>query len=50
MTYPIVHRHRVSDVAERIADLKRKADARRGNPAFRENVKAIEAEIARLEQ
>jgi len=34
---------------DRIAELKRKLRAREGNPAYRENVQAIRAEIARLE-
>lgn len=33
----------------RIDDLKRKLAARTGKPGFEENVKAIRAEIARLE-
>lgn len=34
---------------ERLADLKRKLRARKGLPAYRDNVPALEAEIARLE-
>ncbi len=34
---------------DRLAELKRKLAARRGKPEYAENVKAIEAEIARLE-
>ncbi len=37
------------DPTTRLADLRRKLKARRGNPQFTENRKAIEAEIARLE-
>lgn len=35
---------------EEIADLKRKLKARRNAPGYESNVKAIEAEIARLEE
>lgn len=34
----------------RLDDLRRKLAARKGKPGFEENVRAIEAEIARLEQ
>lgn len=34
----------------RLDDLKRKLAARRGRSGFEENVRAIEAEIERLEQ
>ena len=34
---------------ERIADLKRKLRARKGLPAYRDNVPEIEKEIERLE-
>lgn len=34
----------------RLEDLKRKLATRKGKPGFEENVRAIEAEIARLEQ
>lgn len=37
------------EIADRLADLKRKLAAREGNPAYRDNVPAIRAEIARLE-
>lgn len=36
-------------MSDRLADLKRKLRKREGNPAFRENIEAIRAEIARLE-
>jgi len=36
-------------VSERIAELKRKLAARRGQVSYRDNVIALEAEIARLE-
>ena len=39
----------IADIPARIATLKRRLDARRGQAAFRENVPALEAEIARLE-
>lgn len=35
---------------EQIADLKRRADARRGKPGFTRNVAALDAEIERLEK
>lgn len=37
------------DKAARIAELKRKRAAREGTSEYAENVKAIDAEIARLE-
>lgn len=39
----------IHGIPQRIADLKRKLEARRGKPEFKENVPALEAEIARLE-
>lgn len=36
-------------MTDRLTELRRKLAARRGNPAYRENVLALEAEIARLE-
>lgn len=36
-------------LTDRIADLKRKAKARKSNPQMRENLAALAAEIARLE-
>ena len=36
--------------AERIADLKRKLKAREGKSEYADNVRAIKAEIERLEQ
>jgi hypothetical protein len=38
----------MADNQERIATLERKLAARRGTPGFKDNVIAIEAEIARL--
>lgn len=35
--------------AEKIAELRRIADRRRGQPGYEQNVRDIEAEIARLE-
>lgn len=34
----------------RIADLERKLAARRGKPAYKDNVPAIEAELAKLRE
>jgi hypothetical protein len=39
----------MSSDEERIAELKRKLEAREGQPGYTENVIAIKAEIARLE-
>lgn len=39
-----------SSTEQRISDLQRKLAARKGNPAFSENIKAIETEIARLQE
>lgn len=39
----------MSSDAERLAELKRKLEAREGEPGYTENVIALKAEIARLE-
>lgn len=42
-------KHLTMNTQERIADLKAKLAAREGHSEFKENVKAIRDEIARLE-
>lgn len=39
----------MADLASRLADLRAKLKARAGNAAYRDNVTALKAEIARLE-
>lgn len=47
MTEDVLENH--ARIAERLIQLRGKLNARKGNPAYKENCVAIEAEIARLE-